>query len=369
MRPGAAGAAIMQLMLVCRRLVAQALLAGLLAFSALTLTVMGPAASADSSTPAGPQLIALRATNGGPSPLYDLVFTSPGGHRRQVVYGESRGDPIIPQWGPSFTADGSMLAFAGVRSLPDDRDAPSDVYLLPADGGEAVQVTRMGDAFAPVLSPDGRWIAFTRIHGDDSFFGGTIWRIGIDGTRLRRLTRWRYAVIDLPGSFSPGGEALAYSRADCTNQGRCGYAIRTVGLRGSHGRLLARQAYTPSFSPGGERIAFASDRDRNGHLPNGEDESSPAAELYLMKADGTRPRRLTHTRSLGEVAPSWDPSGKRLAYELQVPRFRSKVMQMNADGTCRRTLLEGSAKSRYEVDFEVPSWRPGSGREASSISC
>ena len=52
-------------------------------------------------------------------------------------------------------------------------------------------------------------------------------------------------------------------------------------------RRLATHALAPAFSPDGRRILFASDRDRNGTLPAGSDETKYAAELYVMDAEAT----------------------------------------------------------------------------------
>ncbi|MGE5674465.1 MAG: S9 family peptidase [Mycobacterium leprae] len=57
-----------------------------------------------------------------------------------------------PRWSP----DGRYLAFVSNRS------GSNQVWLLPLEGGEARQLTRVkGGATGPVFSPDGKYIAFT----------------------------------------------------------------------------------------------------------------------------------------------------------------------------------------------------------------
>jgi dipeptidyl aminopeptidase/acylaminoacyl peptidase len=59
---------------------------------------------------------------------------------------------LAPRWSP----DGRRLAFLSNRS------GSTQIWLLPLDGGEAEQLTRVkGGVSAPAWSPDGRWIAFT----------------------------------------------------------------------------------------------------------------------------------------------------------------------------------------------------------------
>ena len=66
------------------------------------------------------------------------------------------------------------------------------------------------------------------------------------------------------------------------------------------------------------RIAFVSDRDRNGELCYG-DRCFIANELYVANADGSSPLRLTRTQDLNEARPSWLPNGSRIAYQRGDP--------------------------------------------------
>jgi dipeptidyl aminopeptidase/acylaminoacyl peptidase len=70
---------------------------------------------------------------------------------RQLTYSGSLN--VSPEWSP----DGKTIAF---RS---DRSGKPQIYLLPVDGGEAVQFTclEQGVGGGPVWSPDGAFIAFT----------------------------------------------------------------------------------------------------------------------------------------------------------------------------------------------------------------
>jgi Tol biopolymer transport system component len=89
-----------------------------------------------------------------------------------------------------------------------------------------------------------------------------------------------------------------------------------INLDGSGERVLGGTATDPAFSPDGSRIAYASARDRNGTLNYGEI-STIATELYVMDADGDNRRRLTHTRNVDELSPSWSPTGTTIAYHAR----------------------------------------------------
>ena len=116
---------------------------------------------------------------------------------------------------------------------------------------------------------------------------------------------------------------------------------------------------SPTYSPDGKRIAFVTDRDRNGRLQVGSDETRYAAELYVMDADGGHQRRLTRTRELDEQSPSWSPDGGWIAYARQGPAILvAQAMRSRADGTCP-TRIVGNAVIRTALTFEQPRWRPG----------
>jgi Tol biopolymer transport system component len=86
----------------------------------------------------------------------------------------------------------------------------------------------------------------------------------------------------------------------------------------------------PDFSPNGRRIAFTSNRDRNG-------------EIYVMNADGSGQKRLTRTRA-DDFMPRFSPDGRQLAF-ISLPET---IVVMRADGSGRRALTVGTD----------PDWRP-----------
>ena len=114
----------------------------------------------------------------------------------------------------------------------------------------------------------------------------------------------------------------------------------------------------PGFSKNGSRMADGGARDRNGTLEYGGI-SSIATELYVMDADGSNRRRLTRTRRTNELAPSWSPDGRILAYTRGRPYQNAEIYsiwQVNPDGTCPETLLAGRPRGNW---YASPVWRPG----------
>jgi Tol biopolymer transport system component len=68
---------------------------------------------------------------------------------------------------PCYSADGRWIYFASTRA------AGHQLFRMPSDGGEAVQITHKGGT-RPIASPDGKWVYFSRgIAG--------IWRVPVKG--------------------------------------------------------------------------------------------------------------------------------------------------------------------------------------------
>lgn len=83
-------------------------------------------------------------------------------------------------------------------------------------------------------------------------------------------------------------------------------------------RLTHNPGYdgAPTWSPDGTRIAFASSRDGN-------------ADIYLMNADGSNVTRLT-TDAANDGGPSWSPDGSMIAFDSN-RSGSSQVWRMNVD--------------------------------------
>ena len=76
---------------------------------------------------------------------------------------------LSDDFAPSWSRDGRWIYFSS------DRDGGRQIWKMPAEGGEAVQVTR-GGGFSARESPDGRHLYYTNALKDP-----TIWRVPVDG--------------------------------------------------------------------------------------------------------------------------------------------------------------------------------------------
>ena len=94
---------------------------------------------------------------------------------------------------------------------------------------------------------------------------------------------------------------------------------------------------SPAYSPDGQRIAFASNRDGN-------------FEIYVINADGTGLRRLTNNPA-EEGSPAWSLDGLRIAFETDRDG-NFEIYAMNADGT-------GAVRLTADLrEDHSPAWSP-----------
>lgn len=339
---------------------------------ALCLTVvlaLVAAVHAIAAAPEGPRL-ALVEFGSGPARLV-LNSVDPGGGRPLRLAGGGKRVRPLPMFfdAPSWSGDGSSIAFAGIGGKLAGTEGfaieGTQIYVVGADGSGLHPVPGTTESLGPVFSPDGRTIAFTRIrerrrksrHGGQqiAYRSYSVWLVDLAGGASTRLTPWRNGLLMSASSFSPDGSTLAVSRQKSE---RAAAELVAMRLDGSGSTVIARHATDGVFSPDGAKLAFLG-VDGKGH-----------SDLFSIDADGTDRRRLTRTPGL-EIWPSWDPSGQRLVV-TRVSRdergllfgLGDAVVEMNADGSCPRTILEDR-----EVAFYGATWQPGTGREAGPIAC
>jgi dipeptidyl aminopeptidase/acylaminoacyl peptidase len=120
-----------------------------------------------------------------PGHRHIFVVSADGGAPRQITSGDH--DHGSPEWTP----DGRTLVFSGLRE--DDasfRWRESHVYAIDVATGHVRQLTtRRGINSSPVVSPDGRMIAFTGYDWtDDTYRDADLYVMNIDGSGVRKLS-------------------------------------------------------------------------------------------------------------------------------------------------------------------------------------
>lgn len=192
---------------------------------------------------------------------------------------------ITPCWSPA----GTRLAFGS------SRNGNHDIFTIPAGGGMVTQVTTdPGTDMHPSWSPDGVTIAF------DSERNGRhpdIFTIPADGGIATQITT--APDCDRDPCWSPDGLMLIYNG----NPGNGQYDIMTIPATGgsptqhTDTRFFEQAA---SISPDGNTVAF---------------DSAPgnSSSIYLLDLDNDDVQRITADEG-DDLSPSWSPDGTRIAF-------------------------------------------------------
>lgn len=182
----------------------------------------------------------------------------------------------------------------------------SEIFLADADGSHA-EVFRPSPApqWNASFSRDGVWVVFTSTLATSA----DIYRARVDGSRTEQLTD--DPAFDDQAALSPDGRKVAFVST------RTGHAeIWLLDLRTKQLRNLTNHAgghFRPTWSPDGQWIAFSSDRDSPKlRRPDGF-ETIQRTEIYLMRADGSEARQLTHTETYAG-SPAFSADGKQIAF-------------------------------------------------------
>jgi Tol biopolymer transport system component len=165
-------------------------------------------------------------------------------------------------------------------------------------------------------SADGRLVAFVQYDG--------LVVVAPDGTGLRHVNgdfgdpEWSPARDELALVGSRGGRSHEILRV-----GASGTPIRTLSR--SRGRVR-----DPTWSPDGERVAFASDRSGN-------------YDIYVVDRAGGNLRRLTR-HHFAEVSPDWSSDGRWIVFRRHSRdcvgcSTRESIVLVSADGRLERQLI------------------------------
>ena len=275
---------------------------------------------------------------------------------------------------PVLSPDGKNVAFLSTDEGYGGATTVSDVYVMNPNGTHKTKITannpfRYLDRTVrgqPAWSPDSARVAFTSYTVEDREQASSadpasapaeeingIYVADASGLGVPRMIR-KFPEASLAyqaGSFgqenrnltwSPDGEKIAFY------DGGALYVLKddVYGQWDLINELSSvRPAVQPPYtwSPDGKRIAYVGE--------NGRD-------IYVVNADGTRERLLTHTsKQVG--SPAWSPDGKRMAY---VGENERDIYVVNVDGSGERRLAHtiSFALPTNTISYPLPAWSPDS---------
>ncbi len=180
---------------------------------------------------------------------------------------------------PAFSPDGSRLA------LTLSKDGSPDIYVLNLRNKLLLKVTKSyGIETEPAWSPDGNTIVYTSDRGGKP----QLYSISSRGGSSRRLTF--EGDYNARGRFSADGRSIAMVHA---NRGDYRIAVMDMATRTINVLTAGRYDESPSFSPNGDMLLYASRKGRKG-------------VLSAISVDGRMQQNLAF--DIGEVRePAWSP--------------------------------------------------------------
>lgn len=217
-------------------------------------------------------------------------------------------------------------------------------------GSVALVIAALLLAWAPRVGAtapgqDGR-IAFVNDGGSGHF---QLFTVRPDGTGLRKLTSLPTGQDAFFPDWSPDGGRIAFTIATKSSAQIWSIKPNGSGLHQiTHGSQLI--SVTPRWSPDGRRILLA--RSKPGGFCGDPITTFSFCHIWVMNADGSNARQLTHNPRFSDFDPEWSPDGTKIAFDSQRGARFSSLWVMNADG--------GSAHAISPPNIQVgwPTWAP-----------
>jgi TolB protein len=227
-------------------------------------------------------------------------------------------------------------ALPGVIAFVSERAPQRDVWLVRPTGEESRLTREPEDEYPAAPSPDGAAVLVVAAAEVQGLHMEQLRLVPLNGGPPVKVTEPRGRARN--PSWAPDGswlvaESDARGFSDVVRQAPRADA-EVLGL------ATAREGnFEPSVSPDGTQVVFVSSRDGD-------------PELYVMKADGTDVRRLTHFHK-EDMAPRWSPDGQWISFSSD-REGRTRLFVMRPDGT-QLHAVSGPATVGEERE---PAWSP-----------
>jgi len=253
-----------------------------------------------------------------------ILLSVESGEKRRLTSPPAKGEDSTPAVSP----DGRWLAFS--RRVA---DASADIYLLPLSRdltplGQPKRLTFENRfSFSPAWTRDSREIIFE----SGSFHLPQLWRVSVSGHGKPRRLGFSEPLV-MQAAISLGRPRLAYTKATWDVN------IWRLAIPAPPGRPTSRRVFAPSvylehmpqFSPDGSRVAFISNR-------------SGAQQIWVAAADGSNPDKITSLDGPECASLAWSPNGDQIVFNVDIADHNVIYVIGAAGGTARKIIDDGGS--------------------------
>lgn len=256
-------------------------------------------------------------------------------------------------------------------------DVPSETFAIASDGRQiaydsgifSVSVRRIGASKPTAVvhrADDPAWSADSRRLAVDGYGPGAPHDISniftVQPGHAKQLFI-REEGWDTDPTWSPDATEIAFERE--TPSGGIGSGHHT-GIYISDGTRIRRLvsdvhgvALDPAWSPNGQQIAF--DDTRHGRRIDG----NRMSHIYVINADGTGLRQLTHDPKRDYEAPHWSADGQALAYTVSTPGDERSAVAIKTLGDANPSC---ALHPNWGYDWPID-WIPGQTAASTPGNC
>jgi len=235
---------------------------------------------------------------------------------------------------PRISPDGKRVAVTIAETVaPTIAETDSQIWLYDLRGDTLTRLTFEGTGnTGPIWTPNGERIVFK---GNNQRL---FWQPADGSGPAEELTKSKLPQNNVPGSFSPDGQVLAFMGQGASQD------LYTLPLKDGKPQPFVNSPAietAPRFSPDGHFIAYASDE-------------SGRFEIYVRSYPGPGGKYQISTE--GGMEPVWNPKGRELFYRSG---NKMKAVDVTTQGTFSagkpRVLFEGSyvPTPRTFQDYDV----------------
>lgn len=262
------------------------------------------------------------------------------------------------RWSP----DGQWVAYSGSVD-PDEPVRPNVIWLANADGTGARILTSPTTGapayeydFGPTWAADSKSILFVRGRGTAPYVSH-IRAVDVTTSTETQLTTGTF--MDLYPEWSPDGATLAFVRCSQVNQGfffTSGVAVTCAGadiqFMNSEGQISASGRSTDrdeahlDWSPDGKRLAFTCDGDTT-------NQNDGRGGICILNARSGNSRKIYGSRNIG-MLPRWTPGGVQIFFSVW-PRTEentdNEIYSIRPDGSRLRRVTNNHKNDPVAVQW------------------